>query len=135
LAEAQDEGLARFLHPNLLSDLILRRFFMFPPAEVKDLMMLIMAGLLLLMAVISLFSGIITLVFRVNGKDIHTLASQTLRLAQKGVSDEVSGLVGNASALLEALNQLVKTTTGVGVFLILVSLLLFAGSYFMMGQM
>jgi hypothetical protein len=100
---------------------------------VSELMM-IMATCLLIMAVISLAAGILTLVFRVSGKDIHTLASQTLRLAQKGVADEVAGLVGNASALLEALNQLVRTTTGVGVFLILVSLLLFAGSYFLMKQ-
>lgn len=100
---------------------------------VTDLMM-IMAACLLIMAVISLIAGILTLVFRVSGKDIHTLASQTLRLAQKGVADEVSGLVGNASALLEAINQLVRTTTGVGVFLILVSLLLFVGSYFLLKQ-
>jgi len=103
------------------------------PFGVKDMMMF-MAACLMIMAVISLFSGLITLVFRVSGKDIHTLASQTLRLAQKGVADEVSGLVGNASALLEALNQLVRTTTGVGVFLILTSLVLFAGSYFLITQ-
>lgn len=101
--------------------------------DVNDLM-LWMAACLLAMAVISLAAGILTLVLRVSGKDVHILASQTLRLAQKGVADEVSGLVGNASALLEALNQLVRTTTGVGVFLILVSLLLFAGSYFLMRQ-
>lgn len=103
------------------------------PFDVKD-MVLFMAASLLVMAMISLISGIITLVFRVSGKDIHTLASQTLRLAQKGVADEVTGLVGNASALLEALNQLVRTTSGVGVFLILVSLMLFAGSYYLMRQ-
>jgi hypothetical protein len=103
------------------------------PFDVKD-MILFMAASLCVMAMISLFAGIITLVFRVSGKDIHTLASQTLRLAQKGVADEVAGLVGNASALLEALNQLVRTTTGVGVFLILVSLMLFAGSYYLLRQ-
>jgi hypothetical protein len=101
--------------------------------SVTDLM-LTMALCLLVMAVISLAAGILTLVSRVSGKDIHALASQTLRLAQKGVADEVAGLVGNASALLEALNQLVRTATGVGVFLILVSLLLFAGSYFLLRQ-
>lgn len=97
-------------------------------------LMLVMATCLLVMAVISLAAGILTLFVRVSGKDVHTLATQTLRLAQKGVADDVSGLVGNASALLEALNQLVRTTTGVGVFLILVSLLLFSGSYFLLKQ-
>ena len=103
------------------------------PFSVSDLMM-IMAFALLVMAVISLIAGILTLVFRISGKEVQTLASQTLRLAQKGVAEEVSGLVGNASALLEALNQLVRTSTGVGVFLILVSLLLFAGSFFLLKQ-
>lgn len=101
---------------------------------VNDLI-LIMAISLLVMGVISLVSGILTLLFRVSGKDIHTLAAQTLRLAQKGVTDDMAGLVGNASSLLEALNQLVKTSTGVGVFLILVSFLLFAGSYFLISQL
>jgi hypothetical protein len=91
--------------------------------------------LIMIMSVISLVAGILTLVFRVSGKDIHTLASQTLRLAQKGVTDEVAGLVGNASSLLEAVNQLVRTSTGVGVFLILVSFLLIAGSYFLVNQL
>jgi len=103
------------------------------PFSVSDLMMM-MAFALLVMAVISLISGILTLVFRISGKEVQTLASQTLRLAQKGVAEEVSGLVGNASALLEALNQLVRTSTGVGVFLILVSLLLFAGSFYLLKQ-
>jgi hypothetical protein len=101
---------------------------------VNDLIF-IMAASLMVMGVISLASGILTLVFRVSGKDIHTLASQTLRLAQKGVTEEVSGLVGNASSLLEAVNQLVRTSTGVGVFLILISLVLFAGSYFLIYQL
>jgi hypothetical protein len=101
---------------------------------VNDLIM-VMAVSLLVMGIISLVSGILTLLFRVSGKDIHTLASQTLRLAQKGVTDEMAGLVGNASSLLDAVNQLVKTSTGVGVFLILVSFLLFAGSYFLISQM
>ena len=101
---------------------------------VNDLI-LIMAMSLIALGIISLISGILTLVFRVSSKDIHTLASQTLRLAQKGVAEEVAGLVGNASTLLEALNQLVRTSTGVGVFLILVSFLLFAGSYFLISQL
>jgi hypothetical protein len=91
----------------------------------------IMAATMLVMGVISLASGIIVLVFRVSGKDVHTLANQTVRLAQKGIADEVSGLVGNASALLDALNQLVRTTTGVGVFLIVVGFLLFTCAYYL----
>jgi hypothetical protein len=102
--------------------------------SVTDLIQIMAVGLMV-MGTISLVAGIVTLVFRVSGKDIHTLASQTLRLAQKGVAEEVAGLVGNASALLEAVNQLVRTSTGVGVFLVLISFLLFAGSYFLINQL
>ena len=97
--------------------------------------LIIMAASMLVLGVISLAAGIIILVFRVSGNDVKTLATQTVRLAQKGVADEVSGLVGNASALLDALNQLVRTTTGVGVFLILVGFILFAGAFYLAQQL
>lgn len=96
-----------------------------------DELMIIMAVSMMVLGVISLIAGIVVLVYRASGKDVRTLADQTVRLAQKGLAEEVSGLVGNASALLEALNQLVKTTTGVGVFLIIVGFILFAGAYFL----
>lgn len=96
-----------------------------------DQFLMIMAVSMLALGVITMVSGIIVLVFRASGKDVHTLANQSVKLAQKGVAEEVSGLVGNTSALLEALNQLVKTNTGVGIFLVLISLLLFAGAFFL----
>ena len=96
-----------------------------------DQFLMIMAASMLALGVITMVSGIIVLVFRASGKDVHTLANQSVKLAQTGVAEEVSGLVGNTSALLEALNQLVKTNTGVGIFLVLISLLLFAGAFFL----
>jgi hypothetical protein len=66
--------------------------------------------------------GISVLLSRAIGRDVKTLATQTARLAQKGLAEEVAGLVGNASSLLDALNQLIKSTAGVGVFLILMGL-------------
>lgn len=96
-----------------------------------DQFLMIMAASMLALGVITMVSGIIVLVFRASGKDVHTLANHSVKLAQKGVAEEVSGLVGNTSALLEALNQLVKTNTGVGIFLVLISLLLFAGAFFL----
>ncbi len=97
--------------------------------------LIIMAASMLVMGLISVAAGIIVLVFRVSGNDVKTLANQTVRLAQKGIADEVSGLVGNASSLLDALNQLVRTTTGVGVFLILVGFVLFAGAFYLAQQL
>lgn len=96
-----------------------------------DQMILVMSASLLVMGIVSMGAGIVVLMFRVSGKDVSTLANQSVQLAQKGVADDVAGLVGNASALLDAVNQLVRTTTGVGVFLILVSFLMYIASFFL----
>jgi len=70
--------------------------------------------------------GVVILAFRSSGADVRTLATQAVRLAQKGLSEQVPGLVGNASSMLDALNQLVRTTRGVGIFLCLLGLALMA---------
>lgn len=80
-------------------------------------LLMIMAFALFGMGMLSSITGILILTTRVTNKDLRTIASQTTRLAQKGLAEEVAGLVGNASSLLEAMNQLVRTTAGIGVFL------------------
>ncbi|MEN6480580.1 MAG: hypothetical protein ABFD29_00145 [Anaerolineaceae bacterium] len=86
------------------------------------------AVVLLAIGAICTLIGIFVLVSRVLGKDIKTIADNTTKLVQKGITEEVSGLVGNASVLIDALNQLVTTTTGIGVFLMLIGLVLIASS-------
>ncbi len=89
-----------------------------------------MAAVIFLLGMISTTSGIVLLVSRTTSQEVRTLAVQTARLAQKGLADQVAGLVGNATNLLDALNEMVKTTAGVGVFLIIVGLVFMAaGSY------
>lgn len=86
--------------------------------------LLLMAIILFLLGVAVTISGVVLLLTRATGKDIRSLAAQTAHLVQKGVAEEVAGLVGNASNLLEAVNQLTRTTAGVGVFLTIMGLLL-----------
>jgi len=88
----------------------------------QDLLYLIIFSLFGL-GTLSTILGIIVLLTRSMGKDVQTLAKQTSRLAQKGLSEDIAGLVGNASSLLDALNQLIKNTAGVGVFLTLLGLI------------
>jgi hypothetical protein len=85
-------------------------------------LLLIMAFSLFVLGMLTTITGILILTTRVTSKDLRTIASQTSRLAQKGLAEEVAGLVGNASSLLDAMNQLVRTTAGVGVFLTLLGL-------------
>ena len=83
------------------------------------------------MGIISLAAGIFILFKNVLGEELKTIASQTVKLAQKGLAEEVAGLVGNASSLLNALNQLIKTTSGIGVFLTLIGIILMVVAYYL----
>jgi hypothetical protein len=86
--------------------------------------LMIMSVILFLMGAVCTFTGLIILTIRVNGKDVRTLAVQTTRLAQKGLAEDIAGLVGNASGLLSALNDLVRTTAGIGVFITVIGMVL-----------
>jgi hypothetical protein len=87
---------------------------------------LAMAAGLFLIGAIAILVGVIVLITRASGREVRTLAAQTAHLAQKGLAEEVAGLVGNASSLLSATNELVRTTAGVGVFLSLLGFALMA---------
>jgi hypothetical protein len=93
--------------------------------NIFDLKLLMVIGLFLL-GVLTLLVGIILLITRSAGKEVRTLATQTAKLAQKGIAEDVAGLVGNASNLLSATNELVRTSAGIGVFLAVLGFLLMA---------
>lgn len=95
----------------------------------KPQFFLLMAAAALLIGVVLLMIGVVILVTRVLGGEVKDLAVQTARLAQKGITEEVAGLVGNATTLVDSLNWLVKSAAGVGVFLIIIGLLLLASAY------
>jgi uncharacterized protein YoxC len=98
--------------------------FIITPHDLLFLIIFTLFGL----GVISTILGIIVLTTRAVGSDVRTLTAQTSRLAEKGLAEDVAGLVGNASSLLDGINQLVKNTAGVGVFLTLLGLLLIASA-------
>ena len=83
---------------------------------------------LFVIGVFTFWIGVIILVSRTTGRDVRTIATQTTRLAQKGLAEEIAGLVGNASTLLNALNDLVRTAAGIGIFLTVIGLLLMGSS-------
>jgi len=88
-----------------------------------DIKLLMVIGLFILGA-ITLLIGILLLITRSAGKEVRALATQTARLAKKGIAEDVAGLVGNASNLLSATNELVRTSAGIGVFLAILGFLL-----------
>ena len=74
--------------------------------------------------------SIVILARQAIGKNIQTIANQTTKLAEKGITDGVSGLVGNASLLISSLNDLSRSNTGIGIFFVFLSLVLLAAAYF-----
>jgi hypothetical protein len=101
--------------------------------DIFDIKLLMVLGLFLLGA-ITLLVGIILLITRSAGKEVRTLATQTAKLAQKGIAEDVAGLVGNASNLLSATNELVRTSAGIGVFLAVLGVVLMAAATWLVLQ-
>ena len=75
------------------------------------------------MGFITFLIGVIVVVAKVMGKETQTIAAETTKLAQKGITDDVSGLVGNASVLLDSLTEFVRTAAGMGIFLVMTGIL------------
>lgn len=96
--------------------------------------LLTMATAMLVVGIIMMGVGVFVLVKKMLGNDIRTIADQTTKLAQKGITEDVTGLVGNARTLIEALNDMVKTTAGVGLFLILLGVALMGSAYVLVLQ-
>lgn len=89
-----------------------------------------MATILFLLGLIVLAISIFILTRQAVGRDIQTIAQQTTKLAEKGITENIAGLVGNASALINALHDLSKSNTGIGVFLVFLGLALLTTAYF-----
>ena len=81
------------------------------------------------LGLISFITGFIVLVTRVLGKGITKIAKETQKVVQKGITEEIASIIGNASVLIDSLNQMVTTAAGIGVFLMVLGVLLMDGSF------
>ena len=89
-----------------------------------------LATVMFLLGVIVLAISIFILTRQAIGRDIQTIASQTTKLAEKGISENIAGLVGNASSLINALHDLSKSNAGIGVFLVFLAIAMLTTAYF-----
>ncbi len=87
------------------------------------------------LGILCLLLSIIIMVKATMSKSIHAIAEQTTKLAEKGITDNVSGLVGNASALISSLNDLARSNTGIGIFMVFLAMTLLAAAYFLAKQL
>lgn len=93
--------------------------------------MFTLAGVILFLGIISFIIGLFTLAFKITSSDFSKISSQSAKLMSKGLTDDVSELMRNASSLLESLTQMSKTRAGVGMFLIIVAFVLFVVTYYL----
>ncbi len=92
---------------------------------------LILAIILAVMGLITFFVGIIILAFRVKSDEFTSITEQSAKIMEKGIGDNISDLMGNMTAVLDAINQMVKTKAGIGVFLVLITFVLFGIAYYL----
>jgi len=90
---------------------------------------LIIAILQLVFGVVFLLAGLRKLVAREYTPAARALATQSARIGQKGLRENVSVVSQTATQLLNAVNQLVRTSAGVGAFLVLVGLFFMHAAY------
>lgn len=90
--------------------------------------MIILIAALFSLGGITFIIGIVILAISAASQGVRDLADQVTNLAQKGITDDVAGLVGNAATLIKGLDQLTKTRAGIGAFLTILGLLMMIGA-------
>jgi hypothetical protein len=103
------------------------------PFKLHEVQILFVAAAFV-MGCLSIFLGMLVLLTRGYSSEVKALASHTARLGNKGVTDEATALVSSASELITSLNQLVRTASGVGTFLLLAGMTMIAASYWVVTQ-
>ncbi|MDK2981857.1 MAG: hypothetical protein PWQ55_2204 [Chloroflexota bacterium] len=95
---------------------------------------LTLAGIVLALGVIAFIVGLFTLAFRVSSGDFNEITASSAKLAEKGLTDDVSDLVNGISEVLKSITEMTKTKVGVGIFLIFVSFVLFVVAYYLVSR-
>jgi hypothetical protein len=87
-----------------------------------------MLAMIFVLGMISFIAGALILIYRASSSEMKELTLHTAQLAQKGIAEDIAGLVGNAANLLDSLEQMVRTVRGIGMFLMLTGVGLMAMS-------
>lgn len=96
--------------------------------EICTLRLYMLAGAYML-GFLTFIIGVAILLIGVWGYDQKNLLAQTNQIAQKGIAEDISGLVGNASMLVTAIHDMVRTRNGVGILLLVTGVILMIAAY------
>ena len=103
------------------------------PLSFNDIQLLIAAAVFVLGFLLILI-GSLVLVSRGYSREVRALAAHTARLGQKGLAQEVTGLVNSATELVASINSLVRTASGIGIFLITLGISMLVAAYWVIQQ-
>lgn len=103
------------------------------PLSFNDIQLLIAAAVFVLGFLLILI-GALVMVSRSYSREVRTLAAHTARLGQKGLAQDITGLVKSATELVASINGLVKTASGIGLFLITLGIAMLAAAYWIIQQ-
>jgi hypothetical protein len=103
------------------------------PLTLTDMQILIAASVFVL-GCACIILGAFVLISRGYSSEVRTLTAHSARLGRKGMAEELTSLVNGASDLVASINQLVRTATGVGVFLVSLGMVFLVASYWVLQQ-
>ena len=78
---------------------------------------------------LAIITGIIMLVAHPYRDEAKILAAQSARLGQKGVGDNIAVAAQSATALIDAVNNLIRTSSGNAIIIIAVGILFEVAAY------
>lgn len=96
--------------------------------------LLVMGATLFFLGMCTLTIGLFVLLTRTMNKDLKNLSNTASKMVQKGIAEDIAGLVGNATALLDTVSTLVRTAAGVGIFMTALGLGMMASAYWVVLQ-
>jgi hypothetical protein len=97
---------------------------------------LILAALLGLTGFFACIQGLRTMLAQDYQQTLRKLSLQSTQISQKGLVDmAVAPMLDAAARLIDAVNQLVRTAVGIGVFLCLTGIGMMVAAYFMVSHL
>lgn len=96
---------------------------------------LIVAATLFFIGCLCIILGILLLVTRGYSREVNSITAHTAKLGQKGITQEIAGLVVSATELVASINDLSRTASGVALMMIAIGLGMIAGAYWIFERM
>ena len=94
-----------------------------------DDLRLLMGLTFFVLGLIALGAGMLMLITGPYRKEAKILAAQSARISQKALTDNIATIAQSATALVEAVNNLIRTSSGNAIVLIVVGALFEGAAY------